>query len=114
MHNLAVNKPESVFRSHVKQNDTTKCLVDKEFNLFYLLSESVAISFLPPKRIWHWKDMKGMINGFYEQKLSSKEESILNTARLRSNKVKPEQIIYSTLKKLFLIHNFQFSFFSNS
>lgn len=24
----------------------------------YLLSESVAISFLPPKRIWHWKDTR--------------------------------------------------------
>lgn len=25
---------------------------------WYLLSESEAISFLPPKRIWHWRDMK--------------------------------------------------------
>lgn len=29
-------------------------------DLLYLLSESVAISFLPPKRIWHCRDMKGM------------------------------------------------------
>lgn len=30
-------------------------------SIFYLLSESVAISFLPPKRIWHWRDTKEMI-----------------------------------------------------
>lgn len=28
----------------------------------YRLSESVAISFRPPKRIWHWKDREGLIN----------------------------------------------------
>lgn len=39
-------------------------------SLSYLLSESVAISFLPPKRIWHWEDMRKLL--FFSSCMSAK------------------------------------------
>lgn len=66
-------------------NQTASCLLSRNTrnkricgltgSFSYLLSESVAISFLPPKRIWHWKDMRGMIMASQETLLFFKPHS---------------------------------------
>lgn len=56
-----VNQTASCLLSgHIQQ----KSVCGKTGSFSYLLSESVAISFLPPKRIWHWERYERNDNGF--------------------------------------------------